>query len=104
MLTETQMANPGMRLQPGMLVNARIASQRKMTRWRSQWRPLVKEKTNSCVYIFNDGKAKKSQVEVGFNDGTNVEIVAGVTLADLAIVPGQQALRDDQLVKVTEAK
>ncbi len=65
---------------------------------------LVREKTNSFVFIFNDGKAKKSLVEVGFNDGTNIEIVAGIKLTDLAIVPGQQALRDGQLVKVTEGK
>ena len=66
---------------------------------------LVKEKTNSFIFIFNDGKIKKAPVEVGFNDGTNVEIVSGVKPADLAIVPGQQqALRDGQLVKITEEK
>ncbi|HLK52413.1 MAG TPA: efflux RND transporter periplasmic adaptor subunit [Candidatus Angelobacter sp.] len=104
MLTETQMANPGMKLQPGMLVNARIGIDKKGDALVLPVEALVKEKTNSFVYIFNDGKVKKSPVSVGFNDGTNVEIVAGVTPADLAIVPGQQALRDGQLVKVTEAR
>src|SRR5579871_4826190 len=104
MLTETQMANPGMKLQPGMLVNARIGIDKKGDALVLPVEALVKEKTNSFVYIFNDGKVKKSPVAVGFNDGTNVEIVAGVTPADLAIVPGQQALRDGQLVKVTEAR
>jgi RND family efflux transporter MFP subunit len=104
MLTETQMANPGMKLQPGMLVNARIGIDKKGDAMVLPVEALVKEKTNSFVYIFNDGKAKKALVTVGFNDGTNVEIVAGVKPADLAIVPGQQALRDGQLVKVTEAR
>jgi membrane fusion protein (multidrug efflux system) len=104
MLTETQMANPGMKLRPGMLVNARIAIEKKNDALLLPVEALVKEKTNSFVFIFNDGKVKKAPVEVGFNDGTNVEIVAGVKLADLAIVPGQQALRDGQLVKVPEAK
>jgi RND family efflux transporter MFP subunit len=104
MLTETQMANPGMKLQPGMLVNARIGIDKKGDALVLPVEALVKEKTNSFVYIFNDGKAKKALVTVGFNDGTNVEIVAGVKPADLAIVPGQQALRDGQLVKVTEAR
>jgi membrane fusion protein, multidrug efflux system len=104
MLTETQMANPGMKLQPGMLVNARIAIEKKDDVLLLPVEALVKEKTNSFVFIFNDGKIKKAPVQVGFNDGTNVEIVAGIKLADLAIVPGQQALRDAQLVKVTEAK
>jgi membrane fusion protein (multidrug efflux system) len=104
MLTETQMANPGMKLQPGMLVNARIGIEKKNDALVLPVEALVKEKTNSFVFIFNGGKIKKAPVEVGFNDGTNVEIVAGVKLADLAIVPGQQALRDGQLVKVTEAR
>ena len=104
MLTETQMANPGMKLQPGMLVNARIGIEKKNDALLLPAEALVKEKTNSFIFIFNDGKIKKAPVEVGFNDGTNVEIVAGVKPADLAIVPGQQALRDGQLVKVTEEK
>ena len=104
MLTETQMANPGMKLQPGMLVNARIGIEKKSDALLLPSEALIKEKTNSFIYIFNDGKIKKAPVEVGFNDGTNVEIVAGVKPADLAIVPGQLALRDGQLVKVTEAK
>ena len=105
MLTEAQMANPGMKLQPGMLVNARIGIEKKNDALLLPAEALVKEKTNSFIFIFNDGKIKKAPVEVGFNDGTNVEIVAGVKPADLAIVPSQQqALRDGQLVKVTEEK
>jgi RND family efflux transporter MFP subunit len=104
MLTETQMANPGMKLQPGMLVNARIGIEKKSDALLLPAETLVKEKTNSFIYIFNDGKIKKAPVEIGFNDGTNVEIVAGIKPADLAIVPGQQSLRDGQLVKVMEEK
>jgi membrane fusion protein, multidrug efflux system len=104
MLTETQMANPGMKLQPGMLVNARIGVEKKNDALLLPVETLVKEKTNSFIYIFNDGKVKKAPVEVGFNDGTNFEIVSGVTPADLAVVPGKQVLRDGQLVKIASAK
>ncbi len=104
MLTETQMANPGMKLRPGMLVNARMGVEKKDDALLLPVEAVVREKTNSFAYIFSDGKAKKVPVETGFNDGTNVEIVAGVTPADLAIVPGKQAMRPGQLVKVIEAK
>jgi RND family efflux transporter MFP subunit len=104
MLTETQMANPSMKLQPGMLVNARIGVEKKEDALLLPVEALVKEKTNSFVYVFNDGKVKKSPVEVGFNDGTNFEIIAGIKPADLAVVPGKQVMRDGQLVKVTAAK
>ncbi|HZU31771.1 MAG TPA: efflux RND transporter periplasmic adaptor subunit [Candidatus Angelobacter sp.] len=102
MLTEMQMANPGMKLQPGMLVNARIGVEKKDDVLLLPVEALVKEKTNSFVYIFNDGKVKKSPVQVGFNDGTNFEIIAGINPADLAVVPGKQTLRDQQLVKITK--
>jgi RND family efflux transporter MFP subunit len=104
MLVETQMANPGMKFRPGMLVNARIGIETKDDALLLPVEAVVKEKTNSFVLVFNDGKVKKSPVEVGFNDGTNVEIVAGIKPADLAIMPSQQTLRDGQLVKVSEAK
>jgi RND family efflux transporter MFP subunit len=104
MLTESQMANPGMKLRPGMLVNARIGIEKKNDALLLPVEALVKEKTNSFVFIFTDGKIKKAPIQAGFNDGTNVEVVAGIKPADLAIVPGQQILRDGQLVKVTEAK
>lgn len=104
MLVESQMANPEMKLKPGMLVNARIGIEKKEDVLLLPVEALVKEKTNSFVFIFTDGKAKKTPVEAGFNDGTNVEIVTGVKPADVAIVPGKQALRDGQSVKVTETK
>src|SRR6478735_4437583 len=104
MLTETQMPNPGMKLQPGMLVNARIGIEKKEDALLLPVQALIKEKTNSFVFIYQDGRVKKAPVQVGFNDGTNVEIVTGIKPADLAIVPGQQVLRDGQVVKATEAK
>lgn len=104
MLTETQMTNPGMKLRPGMLVNAHISIEKKDDVLLLPVDAVVREKINSFVFIYNDGKIKKSPVELGFNDGRNVEIVAGLKLADLAVVPGQQALRDSQFVKVSEAK
>lgn len=104
MLTESQMANPQMKLRPGMLVNARIGIEKKDDALLLPVEAVVKEKTNSFVFVLSDGKARKVPVEIGFNDGTNVEIVAGVNPADMAIVPGQQALHDGQLVKITVVK
>jgi membrane fusion protein (multidrug efflux system) len=93
-----------MKLKPGMLVNARIGIEKKNDALLLPVEALVKEKTNSFVFIFSDGKVQKMPIQTGFNDGTNVEIVAGIKPADLAIAPGKQTLRDGQLVKVTETK
>src|SRR5215831_5186827 len=104
MLTETQMANPGMKLRPGMLVNARIGVEKKDDALLLPVEAVVREKTNSFAFIFSDGKAKKVAIETGFSDGKNVKILGGVKPSDLAIVAGKQTVRDGQLVKVTETK
>jgi RND family efflux transporter MFP subunit len=104
MLTETQLANPGMKLRPGMLVNARIGIEKRRDALLLPVEAVIKDKTNSFVFILNDGKAKKVPVQAGFNDGTSVEIVAGLKMVDLTILPDKQVLRDGQSVKVTETK
>ena len=102
MLTEVQMTNRDMLLRPGMLVNARIGLEKKNDVLLLPVAALVREKTNSFVFTVDSGKAKRIQIQTGFNDGTNVEIVAGMKQGDLAILSGQQVLRDAQAVKVME--
>lgn len=104
MLTEVQMTNPGMLLRPGMLVNARIGLEKKEDALLIPVGALVKEKTNYFVITVADGNAKKVPVQTGFNDGTNVEIVAGIQPGDLIILTGQQEFRDGQQVRVIESK
>jgi len=59
--------------------------------------PLI----NFYVFILADNKAKQQPVKTGFNDGTNVEIVSGISLDDLVILTIQPSPRDGQSVKAT---
>jgi membrane fusion protein (multidrug efflux system) len=104
MLTEVQMTNRDMLLRPGMLVNARIGLEKKEDAVLIPVAALVKEKANSFVFTVDSGKAKKISVQVGFNDGTNAEIVAGIDSHDLAILSDQLALRDGQPVRISNEK
>jgi RND family efflux transporter MFP subunit len=50
---------------------------------------LLVEKTTTSVFILGDGKAKKTKVSCGFNDGRNVEILTGLKGGeDLAVLTG----------------
>jgi hypothetical protein len=62
------------------------------------------EKAGSSVFTVADGKAKKTPVQTGFNDGVNVEIAGGIDPGQAVILIGKQALTDGQPVNVTEAK
>jgi membrane fusion protein (multidrug efflux system) len=50
-----------------------------------------------------DGKAKKTPVQTGFNDGVNVELL-NVKLDQPVILVGKQTLTDGQPVNPVEAK
>jgi len=104
MLTEVQLTNRDMALRPGMLVNARIALEKKDDAIVVPVATLLKERANSYVFIVADNKAKQQPVKTGFNDGTNVEIVSGVGLDDLVILTIQPSPRDGQSVKATATK
>jgi membrane fusion protein (multidrug efflux system) len=60
---------------------------------------LVKEKANSFVFKHIDGKAVKTPVKPGFNDGVNVE-VPGLELSDIILLPGSTPITDKQDVTV----
>jgi hypothetical protein len=55
------------------------------------------EKTNAIVFKHVDGKAIKTVVKIGFNDGTNVEVLE-LKADDVLLVPGTVALTDKQAV------
>jgi len=56
------------------------------------------------VFTINDNKAKKTRVQTGFNDGTNVEVVSGVKPDQPVILVGKRLLSDGQAVNVSEGK
>jgi hypothetical protein len=55
----------------------------------------VKEKANSFVFKHVDGKAVKTAVKPGFNDGVNVE-VPELKAEDVILLPGTTAITDKQ--------
>src|SRR5215471_11962373 len=78
MLAEIEMPNPKLELRPGMYAIVRIGIERKDNALLVPVDALLTEKAGSSVFEFASGKAKKTRVQTGFNDGTNVEIVKGL--------------------------
>jgi multidrug efflux pump subunit AcrA (membrane-fusion protein) len=62
------------------------------------------EKANASVFQYMDGKAKKTPVKLGFNDGTNVEIASGLSGGERVLIFGKTPPADGQPVNATEAK
>lgn len=99
MLIEADFKNGDGKLRPGMFATARIAVEQHDNATIIPVAGLVKEKANSFVFKHVDGKAMKTAVKPGFNDGVNVE-VPELKPDDVILLPGTTTLNDKQDVTV----
>lgn len=97
MLAEVDLKNPDLKLRPGMYAMTKIAVEKHDNATLIPVAALVMEKTNAFVFKHTDGKAMKTAVKIGFNDGVNVE-VPELKADDVLLVPGTTALTDKQAV------
>ncbi len=99
MLAEADLKNAELKLRPGMYAMAKIAVEKHDNATLIPVAGLVMEKTNAFVFKHVDGKAIKTAVKPGFNDGTNVEIPE-LKAEDVILLPGTTLLTDKQAVTV----
>lgn len=97
MLAEADLKNPELKLRPGMYAMTKIAVEKHEGATLIPVAALVMEKTNAFVFKHVDGKAMKTAVKIGFNDGTNVE-APELKADDVLLVTGTVALTDKQAV------
>jgi membrane fusion protein (multidrug efflux system) len=104
MLAESKLANPSLTLRPGMYATVQIGIERRENTQLLPADALVMEKANAFVFLLKDGKANKTPIKTGFNDGSNFEVLSGVSPGDAAILIGKRTLSDGQPVKAMEVK
>src|SRR6266699_2897815 len=102
MLAEIELPNPKLELRPGMYAIVKIGIERKEDALLVPVDALVVERAGAFVFTINDNKAKKTRVQTGFNDRTNVEIVSGVKPEQPVILLGKRVLSDGQAVMPSE--
>jgi membrane fusion protein (multidrug efflux system) len=100
---EADLKNADHALKPGMFLMARIGLEEHANAIVVPVGALLVEKTTSSVFKLVDGRAKKTPVKTGFNDGVNVEILEGADEKDTLVVFGKTALNDGQAVEVKGA-
>jgi membrane fusion protein (multidrug efflux system) len=104
MLVEIELPNPRLELRPGMYGTVKIGIERKEDVLLVPIDALVTEKSGASVFILSEGKAKKTRVQTGFTDGTQVEIAGGLQPNQQVILIGKRTLTDGQPVQVSESK
>ena len=104
MLVEIELPNPKLELRPGMYATVKIGIERKENALLIPVEALGMEKANAFVFTAFGGKAKKTPVKVGFNDGMNVEVVGGIAPEEAVVRLGKVPLTDGQSIQVEEAQ
>jgi multidrug efflux pump subunit AcrA (membrane-fusion protein) len=102
MLVEADLENAGGEILSGMSGTARIGVERHDDAVLVPSAAVVMEKTNAFVFKHVDGKAVKTAVKTGFNDGTQCE-VPDLKAGDVLLLPGPQPLLDGQPVTLKAA-
>lgn len=97
MLVEADLDNAQHKLMAGMSVTARIAVERHENAMLVPIAAIVMEKTNAFVFKHVGGKAVKTAVKLGFNDGMHAE-VPELKPEDVLLLVGTAALNDGQPV------
>jgi membrane fusion protein (multidrug efflux system) len=95
MLAQADLPNPTLSLRPGMFATARIGVEKHDNATLIPVAGLVMEKSNAFVFRLINGKAVKTAVTPGFNDGTHAEIPS-LKPDDVILLPGTTLLTDGQ--------
>lgn len=61
---------------------------------------LVRQDLGHSVFVVQDGQAHARTIELGYEDGEQVEILGGLDAGDQVVIRGQHQLKDDAMVEV----
>ena len=104
MLVEADLPNADLTLRPGMYAITKVGVDKHTDVLAIPVEALVMEKVNAFAFVVVGGKAKKTAIKIGFNDGAKVEVASGLTGSESVILVGKMILADGAAVNATEAK
>lgn len=104
LLVECEVANEKRELRAGMYASAKFGLELHKDAPIIPVEGLVMEKQTAVAFLFKDGKAKRTVLKIGFNDGKNVEVLEGIAPDDQVLLVGTVPVTDGVTVSVKEAK
>jgi membrane fusion protein (multidrug efflux system) len=88
------------KLKPGMFASVFITTETHTNTLIIPKRAMVLETDLDQVYIYNDGKAHKVTLKLGFTSGDNVEVLEGLQEGELVVTAGQDGLREGLPIRI----
>ena len=102
MMVEADLPNPERTLRPGMYATVKVGVETHTDVMLIPVEALVTEKANAFAWVMDGGKAKKTAIKIGFNDGAKVEVLGGLTGSETVILAGKLTLADGAVVNAVE--
>lgn len=87
-------------LKPGMFASVFITTETHENTLIIPKRAMVLETDMDQVYIYQEGKAHKVNLKLGFTSGDNVEVLEGLKEGDLVVTAGQDGLREGLPIRI----
>jgi membrane fusion protein (multidrug efflux system) len=101
---EIVVANRSEKLRPGMFADVALELSKRRALLVTRNALVRQEGTGSFyVYVVEDGKARRRNLELGSSFGENVEVVSGLKAGDRVVTAGRYRLNDGSPVTVTGA-
>ena len=88
-------------IKPGLFLHGRILESSRKNIIVLPFQFLIKEDSKYFVFTVEDGKAVKTEVEIGERSGNDVEIVSGLNFGARVISFGKENVKDGSFVKIT---
>ncbi len=104
MIVEADLPNAEGALRPGMYATIKVGVDRHADVLTVPVEALAMEKTHAFIFKSIEGKAKKTPVTLGFNDGAKVELLTGAAVGDPVILVGKATFTDGQAVAPEEVR
>lgn len=95
--------NPAKQLTSGITADLTVETYRKDQVVVIDRKNLVNEAGKRFVYVVDQGKAVKRQVEIAEGQGVRVEVLSGLKPDDVLIIEGQTMVADDVKVKIVNS-
>ena len=92
------------KLRPGLFVTTNIVTATHDQAMLVPKRAVVYDDGYPHVFVVQDSTARKIQLDLGFEDTQNWEVLSGVSPGDSIVVVGQNGLKDQARVRVIEGK
>jgi len=89
-------------LKPGMFASVFITTETHHDALIIPKKALILESDLDQVYIYQDGSARKVNLQVGFTAGVDLEVLSGLEEGDLVVTAGQDGLREGLPLRIPD--